>query len=200
MTYAELLKEAGRTHGGEFAASYREKLNIVSEDIKKGRLDLMESSFLMTEHVFNFISDLSPRVVLGFVPPYYPNVSNLLMEHLSERQKALTAMISDYSAKLFGQKYEREYYYTGISDLSYLALKDSAGIKEELEKDMPLYGSSYSIPLETIEMLSMPSMNIGPWGKDFHKLTERVYKPDLYVRTPILLNRAIQMILNDTGA
>lgn len=200
MTYAELLKEAGRTHGGDFTAAYQEKLKTVSEDIKKGRLDLMESSFLLTEYVFNFISDLSPRVVLGFVPPYYPNVSNLLMEHLSERQKSLSAMISDYSAKLFGQKYEREYYYTGISDLSYLALKDSPGIKEELEKDMPLYGSSYSIPLEAIEMLSMPSMNVGPWGKDFHKLTERVYKPDLYVRTPILLNRAIQMILSGTGA
>ena len=30
----------------------------------------------------------------------------------------------------------------------------------------------------------MAGINIGPWGKDFHKLTERVYKEDLYERTP----------------
>lgn len=197
MTYSDLLREAETIHGEEFTASYREMLKTVSDDIKNGRLDLMESSFILTEHVFHFISDLSPRVVIGFVPPYYPNVSNLLIEHLTEQQKSLSTEISDYSVKLFGHGYEREYYYTGISDLSYLALKDSTGVKEELEKDMPLYGSSYSIPLDTIEMLSMPSMNIGPWGKDFHKLTERVYKPDLYVRTPTLLERAIQMILNN---
>ncbi len=200
ITYAELLQEARRAHGEAFDVSYRKKLDAVNESIKKGELDLMESSFLLTDHVFNFISDLSPRVVLGFVPPYYPNVSNLLVPNLSEGQKSLAAMISDYSAKRFGQKYEREYYYTGISDLSYLAITDSAGIREELEKDMPLYGSAYSIPLEMIEMLSMPSMNIGPWGKDFHKLTERVYKPDLYVRTPVLLNRAIQLILSNTAS
>ena len=39
-------------------------------------------------------------------------------------------------------------------------------------------------------------MNIGPWGKDFHKMTERVYKEDLYERTPMLLNRAVELILN----
>lgn len=194
-TYSELLKEAYRNSGEEFSASYREELEKVSEKIKKGDMDLMESSFVLTEHILNYISDLSPRVIIGFVPPYYPNVSNLLLENLSERQKTLAAMISDYSMERFGQKYEREYYYTGISDLSYFSIRDSEGIKEELEKDMPLYGSAYSIPLEKIEALSMPSMNIGPWGKDFHKLTERVYKPDLYERTPVLLNHAIRIIL-----
>ncbi|MGE9875191.1 hypothetical protein ACQQ9V_04615 [Hornefia butyriciproducens] len=39
-------------------------------------------------------------------------------------------------------------------------------------------------------------MNIDPWGKDFHKMTERVYKEDLYERTPMLLNRAVELILN----
>jgi len=194
-TYSELRKEAYRNYGEEFSVSYRKELKKVNEKIKKSEMDLMEGSFVLTEHIYNFISDLSPRVILGFVPPYYPNVSNLLLKNLSERQRTLAAMISDYSAKRFGQKYERESYYTGISDLSYFSIRDSEEIKEELKKDMPLYGSSYSIPLDKMETLSMPCMNIGPWGKDFHKLTERVYKPDLYERTPALLNQAIRIIL-----
>ena len=41
----------------------------------------------------------------------------------------------------------------------------------------------------------MAGINIGPWGKDFHKLTERVYKEDLYVRTPKILDHAVKILL-----
>ena len=195
MSFSELLNEAYQTYGEEFSVQYQEKVKEVNGRIKKRKLDFMESTFVLTEFVYNYIRDLTPRVILGFVPPYYPNVCNLLLNGLSEKQSTLGDKLSEYSLERYGQRYEREYYYTGISDLSYFALKDSGKIREELDKDMPLYGSSYSIPLEKIEMLSIPSMNIGPWGKDFHKLTERVYKQDLYERTPVLLNRAIQIIL-----
>ena len=60
---------------------------------------------------------------------------------------------------------------------------------------MPLFGKYYDIPFEELEKISMPCINIGPWGKDFHKITERVFKEDLYERTPAILNQAIQMLL-----
>lgn len=41
----------------------------------------------------------------------------------------------------------------------------------------------------------MAGINIGPWGKDFHKLTERVFMPDLYDRTPHILDHAISLLL-----
>jgi arginine utilization protein RocB len=41
----------------------------------------------------------------------------------------------------------------------------------------------------------MPCINIGPWGRDVHRLTERVSKEDLFVRTPELLMAAIQKAL-----
>ena len=41
----------------------------------------------------------------------------------------------------------------------------------------------------------MACVNIGPWGKDFHKLTERVYKEDLYERTPEILDFAVRETL-----
>ena len=41
----------------------------------------------------------------------------------------------------------------------------------------------------------MPCVNIGPWGKDLHKLTERVYKVDLLNRTPRLIDHVLQNIL-----
>lgn len=196
-TYSELLKAAVEDHGEEFLKGYQRKLAEINRKIRNRELDFMESGFLLTEFVYDYISDLSPKVILGFVPPYYPNVSNLLLDGLSKEQASLSNALSDFSVEMYGQGYEREYYYTGISDLSYFSFKEGGKIAEELGKDMPMYGKAYSVPLEKIEKLSMPCMNIGPWGKDFHKLTERVNKQDLYERTPAILNRAIQIILGN---
>ncbi|WP_183108805.1 hypothetical protein [Thermohalobacter berrensis] len=45
--------------------------------------------------------------------------------------------------------------------------------------------------------LSIPVINIGPWGKDLHKFTERVYKEDLFERTPRIIDLAIEHVLNE---
>jgi arginine utilization protein RocB len=53
----------------------------------------------------------------------------------------------------------------------------------------------YYIPLGMIKDLSMPVLNVGPWGKDYHKYVERVYKVDLYERTPKMVDKLIKSIL-----
>ena len=60
---------------------------------------------------------------------------------------------------------------------------------------IPYCDAYYDIPFAELEQISMPCINIGPWGKDFHKLTERVYAPDLYDRTPKILHYAISRLL-----
>ena len=42
----------------------------------------------------------------------------------------------------------------------------------------------------------MAGMYIGPWGKDFHKLAERVCISDLTRKTPELVYKAIKIALN----
>ena len=90
---------------------------------------------------------------------------------------------------------------TEMNDTSQQAKSSFSGISESeevtaaLNEYMPLFGKYYDIPFADLEKISMPCINIGPWGKDFHKLTERVYKPDLYERTPAILDHAIRMLL-----
>ena len=72
---------------------------------------------------------------------------------------------------------------------------DSRKIEESLKNNMPFFGEIYSLPLAEMQNISMPCVNIGPWGKDFHKLTERVYKEDLYERTPEILDFAVRETL-----
>ncbi|MBR0598261.1 M20/M25/M40 family metallo-hydrolase [Sinanaerobacter chloroacetimidivorans] len=197
MTFDELVREAGDEYGEEFQAHYKNKLTELNEKIKAGEIDLMESSFQLTEFVYHYIRDLSPRIIIGFVPPYYPNVSNLfLREELPDRINILSESLCEFSREHFGESYDREYFYTGISDMSYFSLKNSDEISLALKGSMPLYGNAYHLPLNEIESLSVPTMNIGPWGKDFHKLTERVLRRDVFERTPALLNKAIEIVLN----
>lgn len=196
VTFRELYYEAFSECGEIFRIDYYKLLEKIKGKIQRGKISILESNFLIIEAILNYINDLSPRIVLGLVPPYYPNVSNIYFKNLSNKVKNLSEKLIAYSEHNFNQTYTREYFYTGISDLSYTSIKDSKFITESLKTNMPLFGLVYSIPLEKSEKLSMPCINIGPWGKDFHKFTERVLKEDLFCRTPRILNQAISILLD----
>ena len=194
MSFGELYNEAYDLHGEAFKESYEKKLESLAQQLKNGEVNIIESNFALLEMVFDYIDDLAPRVIHGLIPPYYPNVSNIYFEGIGDRA-GLYEMLDNFTKEQFGQHYTREYFYTGISDLSYTSVKDGKAVSEKLNEYMPLFGSFYDIPFEAIEDISMPCINIGPWGKDFHKMTERVYKEDLYHRTPVILNKAITELL-----
>ena len=194
MSFMELYDEALKLHGDSFKSAYEAELSALTEKIHSGELNIIESNFELVEKVFEYIDDLSPRVIYGLIPPYYPNVSNYYFEGLGER-KDITPILNEFTMKEFGQRYVNEYFYTGICDLSFSGISESEEVTAALNEYMPLFGKYYDIPFKELEKISMPCINIGPWGKDFHKLTERVYKPDLYERTPAILDHAIRMLL-----
>ncbi len=124
-----------------------------------------------------------PLIVVGLCPPYYPGVTNPEPERLREK-------VSAFVREHFGQEYDNQAYYTGISDLSYAM---SAGDAKQLSAAMiHMAAEDYHIPFEQIEQVSMNCINIGPWGKDFHKPSERVLKEDLLRRTPMLVDHIIR--------
>jgi len=196
VDFGQLYKEAEKSHGEVFKEAYEEKMDDIGKRIHCGSTSLIMANFELVDFVYDYIDDLSPRVVIGLMPPYYPNVSNIISyEKKDETVGALYDMLNGFTQRTYGQTYIRENYYTGISDLSYSSISDGKEAAESLKKFMPFFGSIYRLPLAEIEKISMPCVNIGPWGKDFHKLTERVYKEDLYYRTPTILDYAIRQVL-----
>lgn len=191
VTYKELYDEANENYPDVFIQNYNKALAAAERKVMMGQKSMADINFDLVERIFDFIDDLSPRVVIGLAPPYYPNVSNFNIEKLDIRIKNISDDIIRYAMEEFQQPYEREYFFTGISDLSYTSIKNGEEVAQSLKGNMPLYGSIYSIPFDKIEKCSMPCINIGPWGKDFHKLTERVLKEDLFYRTPRILNHVI---------
>ena len=195
VTVSQLILEAKNDYGEKFEKAYIIKLEDIKEKVQKGNINMIEGSFELVDEIFNYISDPAPTIVVGLTPPFYPSVSNIKFEKNNQIVRNIARDICDFTKEDFNQKYTKEYFFTGLSDLSYVSYENSEVGQEILSKEMPLYGDMYSIPLREIEENSMPCLNVGPWGKDFHKLTERVLKEDLYERTPKILNITVSKFL-----
>ena len=139
------------------------------------------------EKVLKTFRHKGPLVIIGILPPYYPGVTN-------KNQEKLLSAVNEFTLKMWKQPYDNRQYFTGISDLSYSKL--NADPKEIDNQMMNMVGwkSFYHIPFEQIGKLSMESINVGPWGKDFHRPTERVYIEDLINRTPLIIDNLIKLV------
>jgi len=74
--------------------------------------------------------------------------------------------------------YTYQPYYPYISDLSFVSqgkMEDIASV----ERLVPGYKQLNRIDWSVLNGLKIPMINIGPWGKDAHKFTERVYLPSI---------------------
>ena len=193
--FRDLYEIARESHGDDFIKAYEERKAAILADIRSGEINTIEGTFRLVDAIYDYVEDSSPRIVYGLLPPYYPNVSNCYFEDIDPRAKGLGEEVVRYAAERFDEEYEREYFFTGICDLSYINIDDPAAQRDSLTGAMPLFGEIYDVPFEAIKDISMGGINIGPWGKDFHKISERVLKEDLYRRTPVLLDHAIRHLL-----
>lgn len=194
-TFADLFQEVSVGAGDDFIPAYENKLDIIDRAVAAGEKSLVESSFELIEFCLEYAMDKSPVLVIGLSPPYYPHVANRDIPDLKKKIRDLSRTIHQFSMDQWQQPYLSKNYYTGISDLSYSALSDTIDLTTSVAANMPLWGNTYEIPFDTIRKIKMPCINIGPWGKDFHKITERVLIKDLYHRTPKILDFVITHLL-----
>lgn len=68
-----------------------------------------------------------------------------------------------------------------------------------IKSNSPGWDIIYKIPFQDLATLDMPVINIGPWGKDLHKITERVFTRDVYVRMPNIIKELIEVCLEYEG-
>lgn len=196
LSFGQLLERARTAAPGRFEAYYAQALGAVGRGLREGSLGHAEATRRLAEAACDFIGLERPAVVVGFVPPYYPSVSYRDRPEYASFVGALAEELGAYGRERFGLDYELEAYFTGISDLSYSALgpagaAGAAELEGFMARQMPLYGRAYAVPFAEIHDAAMPCINVGPWGKDFHKLGERVLKEDAFQRAPALLLKAL---------
>lgn len=193
--YGDLYKEAVRDSGEEFTKAIEKLMEEVKSDFNNNELSIIDGAYKIIEKTLEFVKDLSPTVVIALAPPYYPNTNNnMVAEKCTEINKSIESLVN-FAKEEWNQDYFVQNYFTGISDLSYAMFEADSENIGYIEENMLMWKDIYYIPLEEIKELSIPVLNVGPWGKDFHKYTERVYMEDLFKRTPILIDRLIKELL-----
>ena len=196
-TFSQIFEEAKKDSGETFVEAYNETIKSLKTKVSSSLLSIPEACYILIEKTLEYLNDSSPMVIVAMSPPYYPNVCNNMIENLDSKVANIVDYLIDFSQQEWGQKYEVQHYYTGISDLSYALFESDEETIDYIKNNMLMWGQVYDIPLEIIKELSIPVLNIGPWGKDFHKYTERVFVEDLYYRTPRLIEEAVNKILNN---
>jgi len=194
-TFAELHQQALADTGVTFQTAFDNFLASIVSGIEQQHLNMPEATFQIIEMVLEHVKDLSPMVVIALCPPYYPPIHD---DDFGDRSASVQKLV-DHLIRFADNRWQERYtvtnYMMGITDLSYTALQNGENIVPSIGPNMPLWEKSYDIPFSEMQALSIPVINIGPWSKDLHKFTERVYKTDLYERTPALLECAIEFLL-----
>jgi len=194
-TFSQIYNEAIKQSGDLFLLDYRLTIEKLKTDIKNNIINMPESNLALIDKTLEYISDKTPMVVIAFSPPYYPHVSINDFKELDNTISDISNVVVRIAREVCNETYSKKNYFMGISDMSYAALNESENIIPHIEFNMPLWKNMYDIPFETIKQLAIPSINIGPYGKDLHKFTERVLEKDVIKQTPRLIAAVIEHIL-----
>lgn len=190
-SWTQVRRAAEEIGGEEWSRGLETLLDTLHRDVEAGRQSFFDACRRLLDFTCDVLPD-TPKVVYGLLPPYYPAVTN--KNFPASAAEGLPEYLTDYAGRTFGQDYETELFYTGISDLSYTSAA-GLGAEPAFIQEMPLYGQGYALCFADLAAVAMPCINIGPWGKDFHKLAERVCLSDLTEKTPRLLYQAIMHTL-----
>ena len=191
ITYTELLEKvkADNPDVENILKAYNDEL------LKDETIDTRVHAQKMVEKLHSLWKDQDPVVVVYFSPPYYPHI---YIDGTNPKDKALIDAVDD-AVKTTETSYKLEYkkFFPYISDLSYGAAPKDPAIIAALKNNMPGFGSKYVIPLEDMQKLSLPVLDIGCFGHDAHKFTERLEKNYSFKVTPELVYKTVMNLLNN---
>lgn len=185
LRYEELQRYALQKLGAAFVESVKASV--------RGKLewDDREKSFRIADTLMIECQELAPAIVLLFAPPYYPAV-NSSDDPLVKR---CIDFIKNFGIEKFGLPVHQVHYFNGISDLSYVNYQDAGEGWTVFKGNTPVWGTSYSIPFDEMKQLKAPVLNVGPFGKDAHKRTERLHIKSAFEEVPALVEGMVKSII-----
>ncbi len=189
LTFAE-LRHLALDRGDDDA---RRSLAALERDLQQeSGLDLPAASRRLTEFLWDASGLSGPAAVVGFASLPYPSVflqrdpeTNALRSVIEREMNAVAAHS--------GKSLRFRTFFAGISDMSFLGRVNKEDLRHVAANTPPwdgLIGLDLSRPLP-----ELPVINIGPWGRDFHKHLERVHVPYSFETLPELVWRVANGLL-----
>lgn len=181
LRYEEILEYAKKKLGKHVV----EQLKFTV--LQNSNWDDREKSIRLADSLMIQCQELGPAMVLLFAPPYYPAINTSLEPEVMEA----VSLLKKTGEEHFNLEINQIHYFNGISDLSYVNYTDLEGWTA-FEKNTPVWGDTYHIPFSDMQQLQAPVLNVGPFGKDAHKRTERLHIESAFVQLPFLLETLVR--------
>ncbi|WP_144579096.1 M20/M25/M40 family metallo-hydrolase [Agrobacterium sp. DE0009] len=185
LTFHELRKLAADAIGDGFETLYRTK------EQEYHHIDNpLVLSRLLTEWLIGIARVSGPAVIIGFSGLHYPS-SHLRLDEQEDRnlhhaiEKARSRLGNDPQRSLVWKPH-----FQGISDMSFLGMASSASAV--VSNNTPILRLVDQAPENA---LRFPTVNLGPWGREFHQKFERVHEPYAFGVLPGLVADIANMFL-----
>ncbi|MEC1565146.1 MULTISPECIES: M20 family metallopeptidase [Bacillus amyloliquefaciens group] len=159
-------------------------------------LELRMRCFKAVEELQKLDPEQGAKVIIFYAPPYLPH--NYLKEE-SSRDRLLQHVIQeavDKTAASTGETFVFKKFFPYLADGSFLSLHETDEEVSAFTDNFPGWDVIGTIPFKEIRELNIPSVNIGVYGKDGHKWTERVYKPYTFHVLPELIQQTTMHLLH----
>ena len=144
---------------------------------KDESLDLPERAKRVTEAIWHKSAQVGPAVILGFGSIPYRAVS---MKDAAMRAR-IEAAVRPLGIGALN-------YFAGISDMSFFG--EASGDLQAVAANTPIWGAGFIMP----EAAGLPTINLGPWGRDYHHWLERLHAPYAFEILPKALLAVIEAV------
>ena len=186
LTYADLIARL-TARGGAAAA----RLDALDRSLS-GSNDPLKVSREIVSAAATEAGIEGPAVIVGFGSLHYPLVH--LERSDTGDMKARLRRVMDAAAERHGTSIKFKQIFAGISDMSFFGHRPDAGETGLIAANTPSAAFTDDAPEG---LLSFPTVNIGPWGRDYHQKWERVHAPYTFGVLPDLVFEAALACLKE---
>lgn len=154
---------------------------------KEEGLEIQAMGLRLMREIAELQAESLPMMIVGFLPPYYPDIRPGPSDPALAELLAAVRKTMDFARQKFSADLRLKKYYMGISDMCYTGLSQSRDVQPLLD-NLVGEGLIYDFPAADLKKFHVPAIDLGGFGKDFHKASERLEKhysldilPELYV-------------------
>ncbi|MGG2094046.1 M20/M25/M40 family metallo-hydrolase [Bacillus sp. S13(2024)] len=171
---------------------------IIHDTLKQSNnSDLREVCFEIVAALQEMDPEKKARVILFFAPPFLPhNYLKQTSEQNRQLQSSIEIILQNVQDET-GEQFVLKKFFPYLADGSFLSIHETDDELKPLLHNFPKWEQLYPLPYDTIRKLNIPSINMGVYGKDGHKWTERVYKPYSFHVLPLLIQKTTIQLLKD---
>lgn len=154
---------------------------------KEEGLEIQAMGLRLMREIAELQAESLPMMIVSFLPPYYPDIRPEPSDPALAELLAAVRKTMDFARQKFSADLRLKKYYMGISDMCYTGLSQSRDVQPLLD-NLVGEGLIYDFPTADLKKFHVPAIDLGGFGKDFHKASERLEKhysldilPELYV-------------------